>query len=183
MKTSRCSWGAAAEVDAIREQQLKLTKSGHSLAWLHETSAHQRHYHTRMLVHQGRGLGQTHVDVVKEVRPQKHTVYMYVCLQQREIFVRHTVLTRMEVRAPQTSALWRELQALVIINPTSQCVTTVCISWSAGEHQWSSFFQTLISQDQATGFTPQVSCIDFSILGRFFDCTIWTCLLSDYKWL
>ena len=49
-------------------------------------------------MHQGRGLGQTHVDVVKEVRPQKHTVYMYVCLQQREIFVRHTVLTSTEVR-------------------------------------------------------------------------------------
>jgi len=48
-------------------------------------------------VHQGRGLCQTHVDMAKEVRPQKHTVYMYVCSKER-IVVRHAVLTSTEVR-------------------------------------------------------------------------------------
>ena len=158
----------------------KQTQMVSSWVWPCETSAQQRRYHTRAVGASEYGARHGTPDS-RSVRGE--TSEAYLCLQWRENCRVHTVLTRMEVRAPQTSALWRELQVLVIINPTSQCVTTVGISWSAGEHHWSSFFQTLISQDQAAGFTPQVSCIDFSILGRFFDCTIWTCLLSDYKWL
>ena len=58
--------GAAAEVEALGEQQPNL---GNSWVWTHETSAHQRHYCTKLLVHQSRELHQTQADVVKETRP------------------------------------------------------------------------------------------------------------------
>ena len=45
-----------AEADTIKEQHLKPTQSEHSLDWPPETSACQRHYHTRLLVHQSRCL-------------------------------------------------------------------------------------------------------------------------------
>jgi len=51
-------------------------------------------------VHQSMGLRmvcQTHADVVKEARPQKHT---YICNEER-IVVCHAVLMRMEVRAAE----------------------------------------------------------------------------------
>ena len=95
--------GEAAEADTIREQQLKQTQSGCSLAWPCETSARQRHYSTMLLVRQSRGLCQTHTDVVKEVWPQKHN---YVCFKERTVMHR-AVLTRTEVRAPPFSAPWR----------------------------------------------------------------------------
>ena len=50
---------------------------------------------------QSRGQHQTHADVVKEVRSQKHN---YVCSEERTL-VHRGVLTRMELRAPPTSAL------------------------------------------------------------------------------
>jgi len=46
----------------------------------------QRHYHTRLLVRQRRGLRQTHT----VVRPQKHT---YVCSKEKTV-MHHTVLTQ-----------------------------------------------------------------------------------------
>jgi len=66
------SWGTVSEADAVGEQQLKQMQLGWSSAWPHETTACQRHYHTRLLVRQGRRLCQSHADMM-EVRPQKHT--------------------------------------------------------------------------------------------------------------
>ena len=53
-----CSWGAAAEAEAVGKQQMKQTQSGCSLVWPCENGAYQRHYHTRLLVHQSMGLCQ-----------------------------------------------------------------------------------------------------------------------------
>ena len=48
--TGWCQRGtAAAEADAVEEQQLKRMQSGHSSVWPRETSAHQRHYCTGLL--------------------------------------------------------------------------------------------------------------------------------------
>jgi len=52
----------------------------------------QRCYHIRLLVHQSRGLHQTHTDMVSSL---KHT---YVCSEERAV-VHRTVLTHMEVGA------------------------------------------------------------------------------------
>ena len=62
-----------------------------------------RHYCTRPLVRQSRGLCPTHTDMVKEVRPQKHN---YICSEERTV-VHHAVLTQTEVGAPPISALWK----------------------------------------------------------------------------
>ena len=56
-----------------------------------------------LLVHQNMGLHavrQTHAEMVKEAKPQKHT---YICSEERTV-VHHAVLMQREVRAPQTSA-------------------------------------------------------------------------------
>ena len=87
MQLGSSSWsghnqGAAAEADTIGEQQLKWTQLGCTLVWPHETSARQRHYCTGVLVRQSRGLHQTHADMVKEVRPQKHN---YVSSKERTV--------------------------------------------------------------------------------------------------
>ena len=110
--TSGRNRGTAAEADAVREQQLKRTQLGLRSVWPRETSAHQRHYRTRLLVCQSRGLCQTHADMVKEVRPQMHN---YVCSEERTV-VCHAVLTQTEVRAPLTSVLWRAVGAGVTGN-------------------------------------------------------------------
>ena len=68
--------GAAAEVEALGEQQPNL---GNSWVWTHETSAHQRHYCTRLLVHQSRKLHKTQADVVKETRPLTWITVVRVC--------------------------------------------------------------------------------------------------------
>jgi len=97
-KLKQMQSGTAAEVDAVREQQLKWMQPGRSLAWPCKTSACQGHYRTRLLVCQSRGLRQTHTGVVKEVRPQKHK--NYICSKERTV-VYYAVLTRKKVRAPQ----------------------------------------------------------------------------------
>jgi len=84
---SRCSQGAAAEN-----------------VWSCGTSAWQRHYHIRLLVCQSMGLRWTHADVVKEVRPLKHT---YVCSEERPV-VCSALLTRTEVRRAQRTPAPRE---------------------------------------------------------------------------
>ena len=56
---------------------------------MQDYSARQRHYCTRLLEHQSRGLCQTCADVVKEVRPQRHN---YVCSKERTVVCR-AVLT------------------------------------------------------------------------------------------
>jgi len=67
--TSKCNQEEAAEMDTIGEQQLKgvqlgmkWMQLGSSWVWLHETSAHQWHYRTRVLVCQSRGLRQAHYE-------------------------------------------------------------------------------------------------------------------------
>ena len=91
--------GAAAEEDAVRsigEQQAEVdaVRSDHArLVLARDTS-----YHTRR---QSRGPRQTHTDVVKEVRRQKHN---YVYSKERTV-VRRAVLTQIEERAPSISAL------------------------------------------------------------------------------
>ena len=74
--------GAAAEADTIGDQQLKQMQLGCAMVWPHETSARQRHYCTRVLVRQSRGIHQTRADMVKQVRPQKHN---YVCSKERTV--------------------------------------------------------------------------------------------------
>jgi len=93
-----------AEADAIGEQQLKQMQlgssswSGHN--WDAVQSDHMRLVLTKDTTAQGcwyiqnRRLHQTHADMVKEVRPQKHN---YVCSKERTV-VRRAVLTRTEVR-------------------------------------------------------------------------------------
>ena len=75
--------GSAAEADAI----------GGALGSGHMRLVLARDVITRrLLVHQSKGLRavcRTHADVVKEVRPQKHT---YICNEER-IVVCHAVLT------------------------------------------------------------------------------------------
>ena len=56
-----------------------------------------------LLVCQSRGLHQTHADVVKEVRPQKHAC---VCSEGRTVMCL-TVLMQIEVRTPPTTPPWR----------------------------------------------------------------------------
>ena len=83
--------GSAAEADAIGGA----LGSGHMRLVLARDTTTQR-----LFVHQSRGLRavcQTHADIVKEARPQKHT---YICNEER-IVVCHAVLTRMEVRAAE----------------------------------------------------------------------------------
>lgn len=63
-------------MEAVREQQPNL---GNSWVWTHETSAHQRHYCTKLLVHQSRELHQTQADVVKETRPLTCITVVRVC--------------------------------------------------------------------------------------------------------
>ena len=92
--TSGRTQGAAAEEDAVGEHgeqqpkrtqsgssKLKWTQSGHSLVWPRETCARQRLYRTRLLVCQSR-VCQTHTEMMKEVRPQKHS---YVCNGERTV--------------------------------------------------------------------------------------------------
>ena len=71
-----------------------------SWVWPHKTSAHQRRYHMRAVGASGYGaytVRRTHADVVKEVRPQKHT---YVCSEERSSVVHCALLMQMEVRDP-----------------------------------------------------------------------------------
>jgi len=74
--------------DKNEEQQLKWAQLGSSWIWPCKSSACQRCYHIRLLVRQSRGLRQTHAEVVKEVKPQKHT---YICSEERTV-VRCAVL-------------------------------------------------------------------------------------------
>jgi len=60
--TSKHNRGAADEVDAITEQQMNRTQLGNSWVWPRETSARKRHYRTRVMVCQRRGLRQTHYE-------------------------------------------------------------------------------------------------------------------------
>ena len=73
-----------------------------SWVWPHKTSAHQRRYHMRAVGASGYGaytVRRTHADVVKEVRPQKHTC---VCSEGRTVMCL-TVLMQIEVRTPPTT--------------------------------------------------------------------------------
>ena len=71
--------GAATEADTIREQ----------LVWPYETSACQRHYRIRLLVHRSKGLHRTHTNVAgRRDWPMKLT---YVCSEERTL-VHCTVL-------------------------------------------------------------------------------------------
>ena len=57
-----------------------------------------------LLVHQSRGLGavcQTHSDVVKEARPQRHT---YVCSEERTV-MSHAVKCKQRIELVRPSAL------------------------------------------------------------------------------
>jgi len=96
-----CSWEAAAKADTIGEQQLIWMQSGSSSWSDRSLSDHARLVFTRDTTAQGcwcvrvRGCAcamQTHADVVKEVRPQKHN---YVCRDERTV-MRRVVLTRTE---------------------------------------------------------------------------------------
>ena len=104
---SRCNQGTLAEADAVRKKQLKWTQSGHSSVWPCKTSVSQRHW---LLVQQSRGLRHTHADMVKKVRPQKLT---YVRSEERTV-VRCAVLTQTEVRALPTSAPQRAAGARLL---------------------------------------------------------------------
>ena len=91
-----------AEADAIRLKRMQLGSSSNrdAVRCNHARLVLTRHYHTKLLVHQSRGLRQTCTDVVKEVRPQKH---IYVCSEERTV-IHRAVLTQTEVRAPPTSS-------------------------------------------------------------------------------
>ena len=124
---SRRNQGTAAKVDAVREQQFMQMQSGHSSVWTRETSALQRHYHTRLLVHQSRGLCQT--DMVKEVRPRKHT---HVCSEERTV-MGSAVLTQSEVRAPPTSETWRAAGVGLLMKGYLESVDCLeLVDWTTG---------------------------------------------------
>ena len=116
--------GAAAEEDAIGEQQpLKQMQSGRS-SWSRRNRGAVQFDHVRLVLTRdttaqggwciGVGVCQTLADMVKEMRPQKHT-YLYVCSEERTL-VHRAVLTWMEVRAPLTSSSWRVGERRAVCN-------------------------------------------------------------------
>ena len=77
-----CNWGTTAtEADAVGEEQLKQTQSGCSSVWPRETSAHQRHYSTRWLVHRSRGASDSRR---RGKGDETSEAYLPVRLQRRE---------------------------------------------------------------------------------------------------
>ena len=125
------------EVDALKEHQLKQTQSGNSKlkqmqsgssSWGGRNWGVVQH-RTRLLGHQSRGLLQARADVVKEVRPQKHT---YVCSEERSV-VRCAVLTRMKWELLQLLH-HEELQVLDCSRRyTKGCLKSV--DWTTGLEQ------------------------------------------------
>jgi len=69
------SRGSTDEDDTVREQQMKQIQLGSSWVWPHKTSGRQRHYRTRVLVHQSNGLQWPHYE------GGESPAYAYLCLQ------------------------------------------------------------------------------------------------------
>jgi len=115
-------WTHSRSSNTVREQQLEWTQC--------KTNACQRHYCTRRLEHRSRGLCQTHTDVVNKVKPQKHT---YVCSEERTV-VSRAVLTWAEVRAPLTSAQWRDsgVRLVTLVNKGQSGL----VDWTTALEYW-----------------------------------------------
>ena len=87
------NWGAVAEME-------QLGNWGSSWVWPCKTSACQRQYSRRLLVHQSRGLRWTHANVVNARRrdwPLKHT-YVHVRSEERTVMCCAVLMQIMEVR-------------------------------------------------------------------------------------
>ena len=104
-------WGAVAEVDVIVE--LKWTQMGNnSWVWPRETSACQRHYRIRAVGALEYGATHGTPDSLQMWWRRWHLGSIPISAVKRELLctllVRCPALTWTDVRAPQTSALWRE---------------------------------------------------------------------------